>query len=308
MRLNRASLLVLAACALAGCQRTAPPAPAPGASARSAARTYRVTGTVRAVNPGARIVTIRHDAIPGYMDAMTMPFEVRDQALLDDIRPGDEVEGTLRVSGEESELTELAVTRPALPQAVAAKGASGGVPAPRLFEVGDVVPDFALTTQDAKTLRLSDLRGKVVALTFIYTRCPLPDFCPLMDRKFAELAGHLSAFPDRAEQVRLLSVSFDPEHDTPAILSKHATVQGAKPPLWTFAVASHEELAKVAPGLGLTYGPAQNEVIHNLVTVVIGPDGKLAARETGKTWKPAELLKAIYSLLPKHRGSGPSAS
>ena len=93
-------------------------------------------------------------------------------------------------------------------------------------------------------MRLSDLRGKVVALTFIYTRCPLPDFCPLMDRKFAELADRIGAVAGRAEHVRLLSVSFDPEHDTPEVLRKHAENLGARPPLWRFAVASHEELGQ----------------------------------------------------------------
>ncbi len=118
-----------------------------------------------------------------------------------------------------------------------------------------MVPDFTMTTQEGRTLALSELRGKVVVLTFIYTRCPLPDFCPLMDRKIKELAGKVDAMPGRAEQVRLLSVSFDPEHDTPEVLRKHAQVQGARPPLWTFAVASHDELAKVAGPLGLMYGP-----------------------------------------------------
>lgn len=304
---TRAALVLIAASGLSGCQQAAPPAPSASAAKPSAVpevRTFHVTGTVRAVNADAKVVTIRHQAIPGYMDAMTMPFSVKERALLDDVRPGDEVEGTLRVNKDDSELMELNVTRPAPAQPLTLKlsdGAASVQKATRLIEVGEMVPDFVVTTQEGKELRLSDLRGKVVALTFIYTRCPLPDFCPLMDRKFAELAGSISAFPDRAEQIRLLSVSFDPEHDTPDVLTKHATVQGAKPPLWTFAVASHAELARVAPGLGLTYGPMANEVVHNLVSVVIGPDGKLAAREsgsTGKTWKPADLLKVIYGLLP----------
>lgn len=309
----RVSVFLVAGSILSGCQRETPSdpvAPAAKTAAGANAQVFRVIGTVRAVNSDAKVVTIRHDAIPGYMDAMTMPFSVKDRTLLDDVRTGDEVEGTLRVDKNDSELTALTVTRPAPAQSLTLKlsGGEASIQAtPPRIEIGDPVPDFVVTTQEGKEVRLSDLRGKVVVLTFIYTRCPLPDFCPLMDRKFAELAGTLSAFPDRAEQIRLLSVSFDPEHDTPDVLSKHATVQGAKPPLWTFAVASHAELAKVAPGLGLTYGPMANEVVHNLVTVVIGPDGKLAAREagsTGKTWKPPELLKVIYGLLPERKAAG----
>ena len=101
------------------------------------------------------------------------------------------------------------------------------------------MPDFTMTSQDGKTVKLSDLRGNVVVLTFIYTRCPLPDFCPLMDRKFSELAQRLSAFPSVPRKVRLISLSFDPEHDTPELLRKHAQVRGAAPPLWSYAVASH---------------------------------------------------------------------
>jgi protein SCO1/2 len=158
-----------------------------------------------------------------------------------------------------------------------------------------------MTTQDGKALKLSDLRGEVVVLTFIYTRCPLPDFCPLMDRKFAELAGKIAASPQRAERVRLLSVSFDPEHDTPEVLEKHARVQGASPPLWTFAVASHAELARVAAPLGLMYGPSETEIIHNLSTAVIDPEGRLARLEIGtaaRSWSASDLLKQVVSLIP----------
>jgi protein SCO1/2 len=243
------------------------------------------------------------------MPAMTMPFTLKEAeaAAFDDLRVGDEVEGTLRVAkagGEvaDYELLGLVVTRPAtapgLSLQIGPDGQAQVTPTPALLRPGDLVPDFTMTTQDGKTLRLSDLRGKVVVLTFIYTRCPLPDFCPAVDRKFSELAERISARGKRAEQVRLLSVSFDPEHDTPEVLRKHATTRGATPPLWTFAVATHPELAKVARAVGLTYGPAGDEVVHNLSTSVIGPDGRLVRLETGatgKTWVPADLLKPIYA-------------
>ena len=150
-------------------------------------------------------------------------------------------------------------------------------------------------------VKLSDLRGKVVVLTFIYTRCPLPDFCPLMDRKFADLAQKINTFPARAQHIRLISLSFDPEHDQPDVLRKHAAIRGAVPPLWTFAVASHDELAKIAAPLGLFYEPGTNEIAHNLSTAVIDPHGKLARLDVGtqrNRWETTDLLKSIYSLLP----------
>jgi protein SCO1/2 len=242
------------------------------------------------------------------MEAMTMPFHVEDPRALEDLRPGDQVEGKLRVerkNGEVSnyQLLDLAVTKPALaaPLVLDLSGKSPVLRArPKQLEKGDPVPDFTMTGQDGKSFKLSDLRGHVVLLTFIYTRCPLPDFCPLMDRKFADLAQSIAAFPDRARQVRLISISFDPEHDTPAVLREHARNRGAAPPLWTFAVASHDQLTRVAGPLGLIYGSIKNEISHNLCTAVIDQEGKLARLEIGtqrNKWTSADLLKTIYSML-----------
>ncbi|WP_435011034.1 copper-binding protein [Tundrisphaera lichenicola] len=287
-----------------GCGGEAPPsgpAPRPIPSAKASSKTYRLKGVVRKVDAGSGEVTITHEEIPGFMPAMTMPFTLEDRASLEDIRPGDEVEGPLRVESvggrvEDYDLIELTVTRPAIeppPPPIATDA--------RLLKIGDPVPDFTMTTQEGGTLKLSDLKGKVVVLTFIYTRCPLPDFCPAMDAKFADLARRIAVAPARAEGVRLLSVSFDPEHDTPAVLAEHAKRRGAEPPLWTFAVASHEQLAKVADPLGLTVAPGAREISHNLRTAVIGPDGRLARLESGQGWSTADLLGAIYSFIPPTR-------
>jgi protein SCO1/2 len=132
----------------------------------------------------------------------------------------------------------------------------------------------------------------------------MPDFCPYMDRRFSELAQHLSPFPNRAKDIRLISLSFDPEHDTPAVLREHARIRGAVSPLWSYAVASHAELAKVAAPLGLVFGPNGTEIAHNLCTAVIDRQGKLARLEVGTQanhWETADLLKSIHALLPDPR-------
>ncbi|WZO96555.1 SCO family protein [Isosphaeraceae bacterium EP7] len=296
------------ACVLAGfsgCGDAAAPAPKVESVVKKAAEfDYPVVGIVRAVDPATLGVTIKHEAIDGYMPSMTMPFRVRDKALLDDVQVGDKVAGTLAVKGDDSFLTKLEVTEMAPPPTMTLNLGKGGATlkaTPARLEIGQEVPDFALTTQEGKPLRLSELRGKVVVLTFIYTRCPLPNFCPAMDRRFSALASLVGAVSGRAEKVRLLSISFDPEHDTPEVLSKHAKLQGAAPPLWTFAVAQHEELSKVAAPLGLMYGPTKDEIIHNLTTAVIGPDGRLARLDVGGTaneWTAPEMLKTVASLLP----------
>jgi protein SCO1/2 len=288
---------------LLACRRAVPP-PAPPRAVPSTA-TYSLKGTVRSVDPDQGVVTIAHEDIPGFMKAMTMPFTPRDRSNLAELAAGDEVEGPLEVVREGGaiknyDLLRLEVTNPA-PRTLKvdpATGAASLVARPAVLRPGEPVPDFAMTTQDGKPLRLSDLRGNVVVLTFIYTRCPLPDYCPAIDKKFRRLADRLSAVKGRAEGVRLLSVSFDPEHDTPEALRKHAELVGARPPLWTFAVASHAELRKVAERLGLVYGPMPNEIVHNLCTAVVAPDGTLMRLESGtagKSWDPDDLLRSVLA-------------
>jgi protein SCO1 len=283
----RMIVVVIILCSAAGCGRRG-----------SSTKEFTLKGVVREVNASSGEVTISHEEIPGFMSKMTMPFLIKDKSLLEDVRPGDEVEGPLKVTFEgekvkDMDLTGLSVTQAAPPT----PSFPAADPPPEALKPGEAVPDFAVTTQEGRTLRLSDLKGEVVILTFIYTRCPLPEFCPAMDAKFADLARRISANPARADRLRLLSVSFDPEHDSPEILAAHAGRRGAKPPLWTFAVASREELAKVAEPLGLSYIPGTREVAHNLRTAVIGPDGKLARLETGAGWSSADLLKAAYALI-----------
>ena len=269
---------------------------------------YVLKGIVKRVEPELEHVTIQHDAIPGFMDAMRMRFAYKDKTVLESLRPGDQVEGTLRVERSNGvvnnyELVGLTVTQ-AAPAGMApniSKKQAILREQPRRLEIGEPVPDFTMTSQDGKTVKLSDLRGNVIALTFIYTRCPLPDFCPLMDKKFSELAQRLGAFPERASKVRLISLSFDPEHDTPDLLRKHAQVRGATPPLWSYAVASHSELAKIGVPLGLYYQPGNSEIAHNLCTAIIDATGRLARLEIGterNKWSTADLQKTIYTLLP----------
>lgn len=273
---------------------------------------YTLRGTVRSVSPETGRVMIAHREIPGFMKAMTMPFEPANESILGLLRPGDEVEGILHVEKQDGavrdyQLRDLKVTKSAPPKSVTVDASRGKFEVrqpPPILKIGEEVPDFSLTGQDGKTFKLSDLRGKVVVLTFIYTRCPMPDFCPLMDRKFSALAQSLGAFPNRAGDIRLISISFDPENDTPEVLRKHAAIRGATPPLWSYAVASHDELARVAPRLGLFFGPDGKEIAHNLCTAVIDPKGKLARLEVGRQpnrWETADFLKTIYGLLPRDK-------
>lgn len=267
---------------------------------------YRLKGIVRRIDREAGKAAIDHEEIPGFMDAMLMTFPVTPKKLLEDVEEGDSIEGSLKVVRKDGTVAdyaidELTVTSFAEPKTLKVDLSGGkAVEAKKPLEPGEPVPDFSMTTAAGKALKLSDLRGKVVVLTFIYTRCPLPDYCPMVDRKFHELAELLEPKPAFREGVRLLSVSFDPEHDTPEALARHASRLGAKPPLWTYAVASHDELAKVADRLGLVYGPMQKQIIHNLSVALIDGEGKLVrldAGALGKAWDPKAAFKTIAQLM-----------
>jgi len=269
---------------------------------------YILTGVVRRVEPENEHVTIKHDEIKGFMGAMTMRFLVRNQPVIKEIKVGDHVQGVLKVESKDGvvqsyELTNLQVTRhaPAENWVIDVAGSEVAL-GPKRLEPGEAVPDFTMTGMDGKTFKLSDMRGFVVVITFVYTRCPLPEFCPYMDRKFAELAGRLGAIKSRAEKVRLISLSFDAEHDTPEVLRKHAQARGAQPPLWTYANITDSELSKVAGRFGLIYGENGREFAHNLCTVVIDREGKLARLAVGTAanhFETADMIKTIVSLLPR---------
>ncbi len=290
------SLLILNSLFLAvGCGTSAP-------EVAPRTKTFELDGVVRAVDTEKGVVSIAHEDIPDLMPPMLMDFRLEDLTLLEDVIVDDEVSGLLEVDYDDQsqitrlELVDLVVTRPAPPRPPGADPIATPSPPPTL-EPGEAVPDLVMTSQNGEVLRLSELQGHVVVLTFIFTRCPQPEYCPLMDRKFGELAKRIARSPDRADQVRLLSVSFDPEYDTPEVLAEHAQRVGAQPPLWTFAVADHEALREVAAPLGLTYAPMTDQIVHSLSTSVIAPDGTLARLELGNTWTPEELYGQVRQLL-----------
>lgn len=285
--------------------RPAVPAPVagaePGSKKTDQPSSYKLKGVVREIDKETGQVMIRHEEIPGFMKAMTMPFDLKGQEVLGDLFVGDEIEGTLVVKPDDMLLSEVVITNPAPPAAISI-GPDGKVEVkakPVVLTPGEPVPDMTLTLQDGKKAKISDYRGKILVLTFVYTRCPVPTFCPLMDRKFGELSARLRNTP-REDKARLLSISFDPEHDTPEVLASHAKSRGARPPLWSYAVATHDELAKFGPQLGLMYGPGEKEIMHNLSTAVIAPDGTLARLEVGKAggeWSIDDMAATIARLV-----------
>ena len=248
---------------------------------------YELRGQVLAVDASRSEVTIKHEDIKNFMPAMTMPFKVRDTALLERQKAGDLVTATLVVGEVDAYLSAITTTGHASVQAPPTVGET-----PRILAPGDQIADALLMDQDGKPFPFSSLRGHRVALTFIYTRCPLPEFCPMMDRHFAAVQKTLAGTPSLGD-VRLVSVTFDPEFDTPAVLKAHAQRVRANPAVWTFATGERDDLARFASQLGLYLERNPDnaiDIIHNLVTVVVDPEGRLVERHTGTDWTPAELV------------------
>jgi protein SCO1/2 len=251
-------------------------------------RAYELQGQILAMKPESREVVIKHGDIKGFMPGMTMPFKVNEASLLDGRQPGDLITATLMVGEVDAYISTITKTgtAPLEPQ-IEVTATDGAILMP-----GDQLPDQLLIDQDGKPTPLSSLRGHRVALTFIYLRCPLPDFCPLMDRNFAAVQKMLAAAPELAD-VRLLSVSFDPEHDTPAALKAHAEALGANPEVWRFATATPDEMETLTRRFGVFVernADSAVDITHNLRTAVIDPEGRVVSVHTGTDWTPAQLV------------------
>lgn len=258
------------------------------------ARQYTLVGQIFEVRSGGAELVIRHDDIPGFMPGMTMPFRLKDPTLAKGRVAGDLVRATLMVTDDEAWLARVEKTGWApLPERREPLR-----PAVGLVEPGEAVPDQGLVDQDGKPFLLSSLRGSAVLLTFIYTRCPMPEFCPRMDAFFESVQRAVKDGRLRGP-VRLLSVSFDPDFDTLAVLRAHAARAGADRAVWTFASAPRAEVEAWGARLGLSLirdekNPAG--ITHNLRTAVIDRRGRLVKILDGNQWSPGEAIAALASV------------
>src|SRR5215475_8487317 len=206
----------------------------------SSFRTFQVNGRIREIAATTKTLTIAHEEILDYMPSMTMPLQVRDTSLLKGLRAGDEIHFELSVTEDDSWISHIEKIGNGKP---VANDLAVSAPSAELRK-GETVPDFALTDENGRPVRLSDFRGKAVVLTFIYTRCPLPNFCPLMSKNFQALQERLSkAFPAK---YHLLSVSIDPKFDKPEILKAYSALYQADSRSWSFATGTEEQINEVA--------------------------------------------------------------
>jgi len=266
------------------------------------AKRYDLKGKVVSVDKAERRVTLEHENIPGYMDAMTMPFAIRkkDDWAMEVLKPGQHMTATLVVDEGLSWIENIVITQ----ESSSAASTGEASETSREATPGEAVPNFSLINQDGKQIRLAEYRGRALLLTFIYTRCPQPDYCPLMSSNFAAIEKELKKDQSVYERTHLLSISFDTEHDTPKVLKSYGGAYTENYTSetfshWEFATGSAEEVRQVAEYFGLRYNKESKEIIHGLRTVIIAPDGKVHKVYRGNEWKPEEILRDLHSLLNK---------
>ena len=271
---------------------------AAGACSRGASgdrREYTLQGQVLSIQPDQKQAVIRHEEIKGFMPAMTMPYYVEDPKEYEGVAPGDLITATLVVEPTKAYLQQVKKVGNA-PLAVTDGGSAP--PAASGFELiktGAPVPNQTFVNQDGKSVSLADYRGDALIVTFMYTACPMPTMCPMMDRNFAKIQAKLKE-QNNLLKAHLLSVSFDPQVDTPPVLKKHADSLSADSRLWSFVTGDRDEIDKWASGFGVSISRALNDprdITHNLRTAILDRQGNLVQVYNGNEWTPEQVLADV---------------
>jgi protein SCO1/2 len=268
-------------------------------SAPPTERRFALQGQVQSIDAARRQIVVKHEEIKGFMPAMTMPYEVEDAGALRRLAPGDLIDSTLVVVSNGAHLSGVKKVGTAPLESPPAEApmpaASSGF---ELLKPGEPVPSGSFIDQDGRRRSFAAFRGVPIVLTFTYTRCPLPMFCPLMDRQFATLQKRLQDDPGLAK-VHLVTVSFDPAVDTPPVLKQHAKELNADARRWTFLTGDRDEVDRFAARFGVSVARAMNDprdITHNLRTAIVDADGKLAKVYTGNEWTPEQVIADLKGL------------
>ncbi len=259
-----------------------------------AAQEYPVTGMVLKVDPSRNTFTASIQAIPGFMQAMTMPFEVRQRNDLDGLVPGAVVEFMLVVDQKSSHAERIRLVRyqsveqdPLAASRLKLLTQIAGAAPQKALAIGESVPDFRLTNQKRRPVALSDLRGKVVAVNFVYTSCALPNFCLRIANNFGVLQKRFKAQLGR--DLVLLTVTFDPVHDTPEVLAQYASRWDADPATWHFLTGPAADVQRVCHLFGVDFFPDEGLMNHSLHTGIIDRQGKMVANIEGNQFTASQL-------------------
>jgi protein SCO1/2 len=276
------------ALALLGCGRST--------SSDQAATHYDTRGVVRGFSPDRLTIEIQHENIPGFMPSMTMPFVARDPKQIADLKVGDAItfrmavtqkdfwiEDVKRIRREDVNVSEPKRTSPVSENHDA-----------RLKE-GDEMRPFTLTNQNGESISLDTFRGQPFVLTFVFTRCPVPNFCPRMSNNFEEVQTSIKTGSSSLAKTRLLSVTLDPDYDTPKVLNDYAAFHHADPKIWTFATGDEKDIDSLTRAFSVYRQTEGGTISHGLATALINGDGKIEKIWRGNAWTPAEVAAAIQA-------------
>ncbi len=273
---------------VAGCK---PESSTPPVASATNQTSYAVRGVVQTIAPDGHKATIKHEKIPGYMAAMTMDLSVKNTNEFSGISPGNEITFTLVVTEDDDWIEKI--QRTGMSVTLTTNPPAWHVVEPELG-VGDPLPDYEFTSEIGQSVKFSDFHGSAVAFTFFFTSCPLPEFCPRMNRNFAEARKLLTADANAPTNWEFLSISFDSSFDTPQILAGYAKFyRGEDTNHWLFTVASTNTLASLAPKVDLNFWRENGSITHNLRTVVLDGSGKIFKQFDGNDWTAQQLAEAI---------------
>ncbi len=259
----------------------------PAADSPAGAKSHALRGVITTVDAVRREITVRHEAIAGFMPAMTMPFPVDPSVRLDALAPGDEITARLVADGPRTRLDQISIL-----DRKSSPGEAARIDPAKIVPPGRPFPDFRLIDQDGKPVALSQFRGSPVVMSFIYTRCPLPWACPATLAKLAQV----SARAGKSLSPHFLLVTVDPRTDTPQVLRGYARQVDVASGRWTFATGEPAAIAEVAERAGALFERDGDSITHSLLVLTIGPDGTVLGRHEGRDWKPEDVLRDLATL------------
>jgi protein SCO1/2 len=283
--MQRFALIICLAVALFGCGRS---------TTHETAEHYETRGVVRGFSPDRQTIEIQHENIPGFMPSMTMPFVAQDPKQIANLKIGDAISFRMTVTQKDFWIDnvkkvsrkEVDVSEPKPTPAISTGGDE------RLHE-GDEMPFFALTNQNGEPISLEKFRGRPFVLTFVFTRCPLPNFCPLMSNNFEELQTAIKTGSGALAEARLLSITLDPEFDTPQVLKDYGAFHHADPQIWSFGSGDEKQMDGLTRAFSVYRQTEGGTISHGLATALIDKNGKVARIWRGNSWKPAEVIEEM---------------
>ena len=266
----------------AGCQRKSTTDIRPAGT-----QTYLAKGLVVELRLPDKTARIRHEAVPGYMPAMTMPFQVKDAHELDRLEAGDSVSFRIVTTDKDAWIDQVKRINIPANTNLPTTGPFRFVRDVEPFKVGDLLPDYRFTNELGEAVHLQQYQGKALAISFIFTRCPYPTFCPRMSGHFANVQDHLNAAPVPMTNWQLLTVSFDPDYDIPDRLKAYARTYRYDPNHWSFLTGDLLEITALADQSGVSFGRDETgSFSHNLRTVIVDAAGRVQTILSGNQWTP----------------------